>query len=199
MEGTQDTMKQYFKMMSGSVCLAILMICIGSGFTNGVDEGVYQFLKHNITQDWTIQYFTIISTVLSPISCLIYVIILLIVLYIRDRFKFWWYGFWCCSVFVIGTILKYVIQRPRPNVMIDGFSFPSMHVLSVCVFVSLILLMKNHKVLKCIAIFLVISIMISRIYLQAHYFTDTIGSLIVLYVMLQALNIGKMNDQNREI
>lgn len=192
-------MKQYLKMMSGSVCLAILMICIGSGFTNGVDEGVYQFLNRNITQDWAIQYFKIISTVLSPINCLIYVIILLIVLYMRDRFKFWWYGFWCCSVFAIGTILKYAVQRPRPNLMIEGFSFPSMHVLSVCIFVSLILLMKNHKALKCLAIFFVISIMISRIYLQAHYFTDTIGSLLVLYIMLQALNIGKMNWKSNAI
>lgn len=199
MEGTYDTMKNYLKMIIASVCLAMLLICIGSGFTNGVDEGIYQFLKSNITSDWTIQYFTFISIVLSPINCLIYVIILLIVLYIRNRVKCWWYGFWCFSVFGIGTIFKYVIQRPRPNVMIDGFSFPSMHVLSVCVFVSLILLIKNHKVLQCIAIFLVISIMISRIYLQAHYFTDTIGSLIVLYIMLQALHIGKLNDKDYKI
>lgn len=189
-------MKHYLRMIGGSVSLAILIICIGSGFTNGMDESVYQFLKHNITQDWAIQYLTIISTVLSPINCLIYVIILLIVLYMRDRFKFWWCGFWCCSVFAIGTFLKYAVQRPRPNVMIDGFSFPSMHVLSVCIFVSLILLLKKHKALQCLAIFLVISIMISRIYLQAHYFTDTIGSLIVLYIMLQTLNIGLRSPKN---
>ncbi|WP_326035027.1 MULTISPECIES: phosphatase PAP2 family protein [Staphylococcus] len=119
------------------------------------------------------------------------VLLILLVLFFFNKVKFWWYGFWCFSVFAIGTFLKYAIQRPRPSIDIDGYSFPSMHVLSVCLLVSLILLLKNSKILSVICVLLVISIMISRIYLQAHYFTDTLGSLLVLYIMLQSIYIGR--------
>lgn len=57
--------------------------------------------------------------------------------------------------------MKYVIQRPRPTAYFEGYSFPSMHVLSVCILVSLILLIKRNKILYCIAIILVASIIIS--------------------------------------
>ncbi|MDG0842127.1 phosphatase PAP2 family protein [Staphylococcus equorum] len=91
-----------------------------------------------------------------------------------------------------------MIQRPRPDISIDGYSFPSMHVLSVCLLVSLILLLKNNKWLTSICILLVISIMISRIYLQAHFFTDTIGSLLVIGTMLQALKLGNATSTNKQ-
>lgn len=64
-----------------------------------------------------------------------------------------------------------------------------MHVLSVCILVSLIVLLVKHKAVIFIGAILILSIMISRIYLQAHYFTDTIASLCVLYILIQTLYI----------
>ncbi|MFQ3777052.1 phosphatase PAP2 family protein [Staphylococcus equorum] len=118
------------------------------------------------------------------------ILVILILVFIYNQFKFWWYGFWCFSVLLVGTFFKYIIQRPRPDINIDGYSFPSMHVLSVCLLVSLILLLKNNKWLTIICVLLVISIIISRIYLRAHFFTDTIGSILIIGIMLQALKVG---------
>ena len=70
-----------------------------------------------------------------------------------------------------------------------------MHVLSVCLLVTLVLLLKRNSILYVIGTVLIISIMISRIYLQAHYFTDTIGSLFVLWAMIQALQIARQSDE----
>lgn len=184
-------MKNYLNMILVSICFMLLILCIHTGLTNGLDAFIYHWLHELITADTLVNYLSFISAIFSPFNCLIMVLLILLVLFFYSRVKFWWYGFWCFSVFAIGTFLKYVIQRPRPSLDIDGYSFPSMHVLSVCLLVSLILLLKNSKVLSVISVLLVISIMVSRIYLQAHYFTDTLGSLLVLYIMLQSIYIGR--------
>ncbi|MCE5002329.1 phosphatase PAP2 family protein [Staphylococcus pseudoxylosus] len=184
-------MKNYVNMILVSICFMLLVLCIHTGLTNGLDAFVYHWLHELITADILVHYLSFISAIFSPLNCLIMVLFILLVLFFFNKVKFWWYGFWCFSVFAIGTFLKYVIQRPRPSIDIDGYSFPSMHVLSVCLLVSLILLLKNSKILSVICVLLVISIMISRIYLQAHYFTDTLGSLLVLYIMLQSIYIGR--------
>lgn len=91
--------------------------------------------------------------------------------------------------------MKYAIQRSRPSAAFDGYSFPSMHVLSVCLLVSLVLLIKRNKMLYLIAIVLVISIIASRIYVGAHYFTDTMSSLLVIFIMIQSLQYGNQTDE----
>lgn len=188
-------MNHYLKMTLGSLCLIILMVCITYNLTKYIDDSVYQLLHRTMTSDFAVQYLTLISTIFSPMACLCMVLIILLGLLIYDRFKCVWYGFWCFSIFAIGTFLKYAIQRPRPSAAIDGYSFPSMHVLSVCILVSLIVLLAKHKAVIFIGALLILSIMISRIYLQAHYFTDTIASLCVLYIMLQSL---KSNNESEK-
>lgn len=188
MEGIVNV-NNYLKMTVGSLCLIMLIICIAFNLTENMDASIYQLLHRTMSSEIIVQYLTMISTVFSPIACLCMVLIILLGLLIYDRFKCVWYGFWCFSVFAIGTFLKYAIQRPRPSAIIDGYSFPSMHVLSVCILVSLIVLLAKHKAVIFIGAILILSIMISRIYLQAHYFTDTIASLCVLYILIQTLYI----------
>lgn len=188
-------MQNYWKILPPSLCLLVLMICIHLNLTNNIDGFVYRSLHHTFTSDVVERYLHIISDVFSPLNCLILILLILAVLFFVNKFKFWWYGFWCFCVLLIGTFLKNIIQRPRPSVSIDGYSFPSMHVLSVCLLVTLVLLLKRNSILYVIGIVLIISIMTSRIYLQAHYFTDTIGSLFVLWAMIQALQIARQSDE----
>lgn len=91
--------------------------------------------------------------------------------------------------------LKNIIDRPRPTafyvrlVEINRFhSFPSGHVMSYFIFFGfLIVLMYKlpnispgiKKAVSYIASFLIVSIPISRIYLGAHWFTDTLGGLLL--------------------
>ncbi|RIP34808.1 phosphatase PAP2 family protein [Staphylococcus gallinarum] len=188
-------MQNYWKILPPSLCLLILMIGIHLNLTNKLDTSMYQWLHNTFTSDVVERYLEIISDVFSPLNCLILILLILSVLFFVNKFKFWWYGFWCFCVLLIGTFLKNIIQRPRPSISIDGYSFPSMHVLSVCLLVSLILLLKRNSILYVMGLALIVSIMISRIYLQAHYFTDTLGSLCVLWAMLQALQIARQSDE----
>ncbi|WP_243894093.1 phosphatase PAP2 family protein [Mammaliicoccus vitulinus] len=94
--------------------------------------------------------------------------------------------------------MKYTIRRPRPSPEFDGYSFPSMHVLSVTLLVTLLILITKSKWSKIIGIFLIITMIISRVYVNAHYFSDTIGSIIVLTIMLLSLKLAEEKESHYE-
>ena len=181
-------MTRILKITLPVILLIAILITIAIGIAKPIDQAIYNMLHTYLNIDVIKQYLYFVSTIFDPKICLVLTLSVLAGLFFYHKFKFLWYGFWCFSVFFIGTFMKYVIQRSRPSTHFDGYSFPSMHVLSVCILVSLILLIKRNKTLYCIAIILVASIIISRIYVGAHYFTDTMGSLLVISVMIQSLN-----------
>ncbi|HLR18292.1 phosphatase PAP2 family protein [Staphylococcus cohnii] len=181
-------MTRILKITLPVILLIAILISIAIGIAKPIDQAIYNMLHTYLNIDVIKQYLYFVSTIFDPKICLVLTLSVLAGLFFYHKFKFLWYGFWCFSVFFIGTFMKYVIQRSRPSTHFDGYSFPSMHVLSVCILVSLILLIKRNKTLYCIAIILVASIIISRIYVGAHYFTDTMGSLLVISVMIQSLN-----------
>lgn len=92
-------------------------------------------------------------------------------------------------------VIKNMINRPRPTqfyvrlVEINRFnSFPSGHVLSYVLFFGfMIVLMQTLKgistkvknLVTAISIFYISSIAFSRIYLGAHWFTDTLGGFLL--------------------
>lgn len=99
--------------------------------------------------------------------------------------------------------IKNIINRPRPTefyvrlVEINRFqSFPSGHVMSYVLFFGfIIILMRNLKtiprrlkqIITFISLFLMILIPISRIYLGAHWLSDTIGGFILGLICLYPL------------
>ena len=96
-----------------------------------------------------------------------------------------------------GWVVKHVVQRPRPiNHMAvdDGFSFPSGHTLGMAIIVFWLImimipaLVKNRTaiiLLNVLFIVWLILVMISRVYLYAHYPSDVCGS-----VALGAMWVG---------
>ncbi|PTK58426.1 phosphatase PAP2 family protein [Staphylococcus nepalensis] len=188
-------MTQFLKAALSAILLIIILISITIGVANPIDQTVYDMLHTYLNSSILIDYLYFVSVIFEPVICLIVILCILGVLFFYNKTKFWWYGFWCFSVFLIGTFMKYAIQRSRPSAAFDGYSFPSMHVLSVCLLVSLVLLIKRNKMLYLIAIVLVISIIASRIYVGAHYFTDTMSSLLVIFIMIQSLQYGNQTDE----
>lgn len=96
--------------------------------------------------------------------------------------------------------IKNIINRPRPTsfyvrlVEVNRFqSYPSGHVLSYVLFFGfLIVLMQNLKTIPLIwrnsvslvSGFLILTIAASRIYLGAHWFTDTLGGFLLGLICL---------------
>ena len=186
-------MKKIFGMSILYALLIALLIAIITGSIKGIDQAVYQTLHKYLDNDFLNLILSMLSAIFEPSNCLIMVLIILAILFFFNRAKFWLLGFWSFCVFLIGTIMKYAIERPRPSTHFDGYSFPSMHVLSVCLVVSLVILVTRSSWAKVIGVILIAGIIVSRIFVHAHYFSDTLGSLLVMGIMLLTLNHQHLN------
>ena len=108
---------------------------------------------------------------------------------------------WCVSVnlvcvVVLNTILKEIVQRPRPEgfrlISETGYSFPSGHSMVSMAFFGLLIWMvwRFHRkdvmrVVWCVVFGLVIVMVgVSRIYLGVHYASDVIAGFCVSLVWL---------------
>ena len=100
-------------------------------------------------------------------------------------------------IFLINTLIKIIVQRPRPifkMIAEIGYSFPSAHSMVVTGFYGYImyLIYKSKKSKKKKAIYmtllaiLMIATGISRMYLGVHYFSDVVGGfcLAVFYLII---------------
>ncbi|UQS86333.1 phosphatase PAP2 family protein [Nicoliella spurrieriana] len=138
-----------------------------------------------------------ISFLASPKMDILWIVIIAFFLWtIRYRIPAVWALATLLSGNVVGVILKKIVQRPRPllhSAADTGFSYPSGHVLGTVLVVSviwvlLIPMLKNRRtqiVAKTIAVIYVILVMMSRVFLNAHYPSDTVGALLVGYTWFQ--------------
>ena len=133
-------------------------------------------------------------------------IMVLLVAAVFFLFKYRRESYFITSILLSGLVIlgiKNIINRPRPTafyvrlVEINRFqSFPSGHVMSYVLFFGfMIILMKTRKdipfairqFVTYISAFLMISVSFSRIYLGAHWFSDTVGGFILGLICLYPL------------
>ncbi|MES2419283.1 MAG: phosphatase PAP2 family protein [Bacteroidota bacterium] len=133
-------------------------------------------------------------------------LLVVIVAFLFYRFQYKREAYFIGAILLSGLLIlgiKNVVDRPRPTefyvrlVEINRFqSFPSGHVLSYVLFFGfLIILMRElkdipritRKPVIYISAFFILTIAFSRIYLGAHWFSDTLGGLILGLICLLAL------------
>lgn len=137
-----------------------------------------------------------------PYSLLMVVLVAIIFF----RYKFRREAYYIAAILLSGLLIlaiKNMVNRPRPTqfyvrlVEINRFqSFPSGHVLSYVLFFGfLIVLMHTLKgipqrtktIVTYISGFYICTIPLSRIYLGAHWFTDTLGGFLLGLICLISL------------
>lgn len=101
---------------------------------------------------------------------------------------------------VVAFIIKNVVRRDRPflhSASDTGFSFPSGHVFGIfiviCVIWTIVVpLIKSNKrrlTVQILTVIFLLLVMISRVFLNAHYPTDTIGAVLIAYTWVQVSEI----------
>ncbi len=86
--------------------------------------------------------------------------------------------------YLITSLLKTLIARERPETLLieeTGFSFPSGH--AVAVFAPIQLIKNYFPELKIYWIILAVLVLLSRLYLGAHYLSDVVAGALTGYII----------------
>ncbi|MBW1605305.1 phosphatase PAP2 family protein [Lactobacillus sp. Sy-1] len=169
---------------SGSSYLSFLDSMVASGI-----QGQEQSYKQVI--------YGFVTFLGSPKMDILWILIIAFFLWtIRYRIPAVWAIATLISGNILGVILKHIVQRQRPllhSASDTGFSYPSGHVLGTVLVISVVWvivipLLKSRRaqiIAKTVAVIYVALVMLSRVFLNAHYPTDTIGAFLVGYTWFQ--------------
>lgn len=130
-----------------------------------------------------------ITFLAKPVVDLVWMLILSVILWFRNK-RSLATGIVVTLVSgdIMGWIIKHIVQRQRPVSHMaadDGFSFPSGHTLGMGILVIWIIMVllpkvmenRSHRIwIDVVLILWLIIVMISRVYLLAHYPSDVCAS-----------------------
>ncbi|GJF49749.1 phosphatase [Staphylococcus argenteus] len=177
-----------------------------------LDNGVFNWFKSNFgNPQLNFQggllndYLTVVAKYGDVMTWLLVAIIIGIILLIKKSYLL---GMWVIltvgSGGIAGIIMKKTLHRDRPYdhlIQDSGYSFPSGHALAstmvIVILLFLILPQVTQRILKMMIQILIVviwlSILVSRLYFHAHYFTDVLGGVIlgILWIMF-GINIYRI-------
>lgn len=193
----QERDRPYRLLVSGGLFAFLAAVVMAqSGLLMFIDSVFIDVIqKHESGFKTTIMKF--VSFLGSPSIDIIWVLIIAFLLW---GFKFKIPALWALGTIIggdiVATLAKDIVQRARPfgHLASDsGYSFPSGHVFGMTLVVAILWIVVVPNLEKDWQLILVRTIMIawlfllavSRVYLGAHYPTDTVGAMLLAYAWLQ--------------
>ena len=202
--------KSYWKQLLLAVFLMWFTLLTFLVITNPVlevDTIIYNTLMR-LYSDWWTSFFLFSTFLWSTYMIIAVALLTTILFFIKKKYKRYTILSFLTPalVYLVNYIIKNSIQRPRPNILRlvqeSDYSFPSWHTMeSLAVYGLLIIFcslnIKNRSIKYLIASIIVIiitCIVLSRIYLWVHYFTDILWWLLLSWSYLLLINI--LSKQN---
>ena len=184
-----------FYLITG-ICALVLYVALAFcvklnfNFVNIIDN----YEHHAMASNLSISKVSVIHTLTNLGSPIVAIFAITLISLILCHHKYYLEAFFCETAMIIGNIIaelcKFIIARPRPSYKIytdNSFSFPSGHVFDTTLLVLVMLTLvipklKNDTYQIILGALLIIwngFIIFSRIFLGEHYFTDTLGSVLL--------------------
>ncbi|WP_125544955.1 phosphatase PAP2 family protein [Levilactobacillus lindianensis] len=167
-----------------------------NAYVSFLDSSIIDVIQKN-QPGWKTLLYRGVTSLAEPKLAIIWVLVLAFFLW---GFKFKIPALWCLATLasgdVIASLVKKVVARDRPATHLaidDGFSFPSGHVFGTFLVIAMIWVILLPMIgrawkawlLRIVLIIWMVLVMISRVYLNAHFPTDTIGAVLLAYLWLQ--------------
>ena len=183
--------KPFFQCVILFVSFLVLTLAVKSqsdmiSYLDNITSAFFQSIRN---PDLT-NLMTIISTVVSPLTTsLIALVILGYQYFLNQRIAVWLFMLFF-GTNALALLLKDIIARHRPMnqlVFDSGYSFPSGHTISTFLLMILVLVVARQRLRRVLsqvvfvifALVILASVIFSRLYLENHFLTDILGSLLL--------------------
>lgn len=187
-----------FKLLASVIITLLLSISVAFNFDylQFLDSVFTTAIQGNTPSQGLESFYSAISFFASPKMDILWAFIIAFFLWgFKYKVPALWALFTLAGGDVIGFVVKDLVKRHRPPLHLgvdNGYSYPSGHVLGfflvmAVLWIAVIPLIRFAAVRYLLRTLMIIGlavVMISRVYLNAHYPTDTVGAGLVAYSWL---------------
>lgn len=158
----------------------LLFIALIEAIRHGYGTRIDNFMAKHLSKIPAAKFWQFIAKISEPWLVVGYTVLLALSFFIRSQL---WAAF---SILLtvgltdaIGIVVKHLIRRRRPGSQRSGYSFPSGHVLGATSLSFVIFQLFTNRVLLGLTLLLWLLVIISRLRLKAHYFSDVLGAILL--------------------